>query len=29
MRYASVFPVTEDWRLGGEQGYCVVRGLMR
>ena len=29
IRYASVFPVTEDWRLGGEQGYCAVRGLMR
>ena len=25
MRFASVFPLTEDWRLGGEQGYCVVR----
>ena len=29
MRYASVFPITTDWRLAGEQGYCVVRGPMR
>ena len=27
IRFASVFPVTEDWELGGEQGYCVVSRL--
>jgi hypothetical protein len=27
IRFASVFPVTDEWKLGGEQGYCVVSRL--